>query len=64
MKMKVYRVHHHMLKPDRPTVTNVEDIITTTNDTDKLNYIISEDNWESNISHLAFQKILQLAETG
>ena len=49
-------------EPGRPTVTNVEDIITTTNDTDKLNYIISEDNWESNISHLAFQKILQLAE--
>ena len=48
-------------EPDRPTVTNVEDIIATTNDIDTLNSIISEDNWESNISHLAFQKI-QLAE--
>ena len=32
-----------------------------TNDIDALNSIIAEDNWESNISHLAFQKILQLA---
>ena len=49
------------VEPDRPTVTNVEDIIVTTTDINTLNSIISEDNWESNISHLAFQKILQLA---
>ena len=48
-------------QPDRPTVTNVEDIIATTTDIDTLNSIISEDNWESNISHLAFQKILKIA---
>ena len=44
-----------------PTPSNIVDEIATTEHIDRLNAIIDQDNWQTNISHLAFQRILTLA---
>ena len=42
--------------------TALEQTIATTDDIDTLNSIIDEDDWSTNVSHLAFQRILHLAK--